>query len=87
VCAAGDHCGVDVFSGGQSGVDHSDGGQQVRDQQRVDDEPRAVLGEDDGLPEPVSRELLYTLNGLIRCQQLRNTLRWLRPQWFPRSGM
>ena len=50
VRAAGDHRGVDVLGGGEPGLDHPDRGEQVRDQQRVDDEAGPVLGQQVCLP-------------------------------------
>src|ERR1700683_5355325 len=47
VGAALDHAQVDVLGGGEARLEHADGGEEVRDQQRVDDEAGPVLGPDD----------------------------------------
>ena len=46
-----DHPAVDVLLGGEARLVHAHGGKDVGDQQRVDDEARAVLGVDRGLAE------------------------------------
>jgi hypothetical protein len=38
-------------------------------------------------PTRGGRTVPWNLKCMCRQQQLRNTLRWLRPHWFPRSGM
>src|SRR5215207_5069264 len=56
VRAALDHPLVDVLLGGEAGLVHPDRGEQVRDQQRVDDEPGAVLRVDADLAQRVLGE-------------------------------
>src|SRR5262249_37290703 len=69
VGAAVDHAVVDVLDGGEAGLEHADGGEDVRDQQGVDDEAGAVLGADDDLSEHVGGEGLGVREGLLGGEQ------------------
>ncbi len=60
----GDDGRVDVLDGGDAGLDHPDGRQQVRHQQRVDDEAGPVTAAHHLLAQHVARELLDPRRGL-----------------------
>src|SRR5688572_12198054 len=64
MAAALDHAGVDVLRRREARLHHPDRRQQVRDQQRVHDEPGAVLALDHALVEQVGGERPRALDGL-----------------------
>ncbi len=66
------HAAVDVLDGRAARLHHADGGQQIRDEQRVDDEPRFVPGPDDFLAEGAGHEVLGPCRGGGRGEQRRD---------------
>ncbi len=84
VAAALDHAGVDVFGRGEPRLHHPDRRQQVRDQQRVDHEPGAVLAAD----HPLVRARRWRTPSALRGRVGRWSSSWspARPDAAPAPG-